>query len=528
MSIELIFSGRTHKENESINDCQDYFQVNLENNCFAIADGASQSFYPSIWAELLVNHFCKNPDINQNNWQDWLQAIQGKWSQDVKQRVTKAKSDNSPVWITNGNLLNALVAATSTFIGLQFIGDQVKGSIVGDSCLFIVEGDQLSKKYQLIQTYLLNKSTDFNDSPGYFASYNKDNKFIPHDFKILLSHKKSPKNIYFILATDALSKYIFKCTENQDNIFETLLSISSQETFEGFVESARNSDNIKMNNDDVTLLILSIPHRSIDQSFLQPRHEIQGNTKVHPASSNEQSDEENKSSSQSRDEVEENTEASPSSSNIQSGKETENISDFIFDIFHFLKSDLKSLNLTQKNNSKVPLSRDELVPTIEELQKQNTRLRYQRFGLGLGLVICLFIISLLLGTLINGKKENITSPKQLANTNSNQAKTKVTPVSTEKPKLTLITGISIYKDKELTQVLVDSVSNQYTVPIAEEVDNFIKFKMPIYIYQDAIIRSCNDCKSDEVETITPDTRTVINLRSSPNGIIFAQLKDKSR
>ncbi|MFM6200936.1 MAG: hypothetical protein ACKPE1_17660, partial [Dolichospermum sp.] len=94
--------------------------------------------------------------------------------------------------------------------------------------------------------------------------------------------------------------------------------------------------------------------------------------------------------------------------------------------------------------------------------------------------------------------------------------------------LTLITGISIYKDKELTQVLVDSVSNQYTVPIAEEVDNFIKFKMPIYIYQDAIIRSCNDCKSDEVETITPDTRTVINLRSSPNGIIFAQLKDKSR
>ncbi|MFM6621782.1 MAG: hypothetical protein ACKPJO_30665, partial [Dolichospermum sp.] len=408
MSIELIFSGRTHKENESINDCQDYFQVNLENNCFAIADGASQSFYPSIWAELLVNHFCKNPDINQNNWQDWLQAIQGKWSQDVKQRVTKAKSDNSPVWITNGNLLNALVAATSTFIGLQFIGDQVKGSIVGDSCLFIVEGDQLSKKYQLIQTFLLKKSKDFNDSPGYFASYKKDNNFTPHDFKIPLNHEKSPKNIYFILATDALSEYIFKCTEHENNIFETLLDISSQEIFENLVASARNSDNIKMKNDDVTLLILSIPDRSIDQSFLQPRHEIQGNTKVHPASSDKQSDEENKSSSQSRDEVEENTKVSPSSSDKQSGKETENISDFIFDIFHFLKSDLKSLNLRRKNITKVTLNRDKVVPTIEELQKQNTKLRYQRFGLSLGLGICLFIISLLLGTLINGKKENIT------------------------------------------------------------------------------------------------------------------------
>ncbi|MFM6527519.1 MAG: hypothetical protein ACKPIB_04380, partial [Dolichospermum sp.] len=375
------------------------------------------------------------------------------------------------------------------------------------------------------------KSTDFNDSPGYFASYNKDNKFIPHDFKILLSHKKSPKNIYFILATDALSKYIFKCTENQDNIFETLLSISSQETFEGFVESARNSDNIKMNNDDVTLLILSIPHRSIDQSFLQPRHEIQGNTKVHPASSNEQSDEENKSSSQSRDEVEENTEASPSSSNIQSGKETENISDFIFDIFHFLKSDLKSLNLTQKNNSKVPLSRDELVPTIEELQKQNTRLRYQRFGLGLGLVICLFIISLLLGTLINGKKENITSPKQLANTNSNQAKTNAATVSTETSKfITIEKGSSIYKDKDFTNYLINSLSNSSQVEIIEKGDKWTKFKKDVYIHKTLITDKCSDCKNDEIETIKANPNQAINLRLSPNsrGIIFAQLRDKSK
>jgi len=155
MSIKLIFSGRTHKENESINDCQDYFQANHENNCFAIADGTSQSFYPSIWAELLVNHFCQNPDINKGNWADWLQPIQKKWFQEVEQRVIKAKNENRPIWVTSQNRFTFGEPAASTFIGLQFVQHQVKVSIVGDSCLFIVEGDQSNKKYQLIQTYLL-------------------------------------------------------------------------------------------------------------------------------------------------------------------------------------------------------------------------------------------------------------------------------------------------------------------------------------------------------------------------------------
>jgi hypothetical protein len=525
MSIKLIFSGRTHKENESINDCQDYFQANHENNCFAIADGASQSFYPSIWAELLVNHFCKNPNINKGNWEDWLQPIQEKWLVEVEQRVIKAKNENRPVWVTNQNRFSSREPATSTFIGVQFIGDKVKGSIIGDSCLFIVEGDQLSKKYQLIQTFLLKESKDFNDCPGYFASYNKDNNFISDNFQISLNQKKSQKDIYFILATDALSEYIFKCTENENNIFETLLSISSPEIFEDFVASARNSDNIKMKNDDVTLLILSIPNRSIDRSSLQSRDEIEGNRKVFPSSINEGYGKENKSSLQSRDEIEGNTKVSPASSNKQSSKETQNSSNVIF---RQLISAFQFPNLTQKSIPKVPIisSYDELVSINKDLRNENTILKYQRLGLG----ICLFGISLLFGILINGKQENITKLEQPANTNLNQTKKNATLVHTEKSKLTLKKGIIIYKDKELTQVLIDSVSNLYPVPIVEEVDNWIKVKMPIYIHKTLITEPCISCKSDEIETITPDTNIVINLRLSPSrdGILFAQLKNKSK
>lgn len=407
MSVMLIFKGKTHKENENISDCQDHYEISEKNNCFAIADGASQSFYPSIWAELLVNHFCENPDINdvydsyfltiidrlkdqyfrlfdlylhtlihqrqinQNNWKNWLQPIQEKWLLEVERRVIKAKSENSPVWVTNQNRFNSRESATSTFIGLQFIGDKVKVSIVGDSCLFMVEGDQLSQKYKLIKTFLLEKSKDFNDCPGYFASYEKDNNFTPCDFKIPLKRWKKPrgeksqKNLFFILATDALSEYIFKCTENENDndIFETLLNISFQKTFEDFVASARNSGNVKMKNDDVTLLTLRIPDGSIDQSSLQSRYKI-----------------------------EENPKGSPDSINKQSGKETKNSLNLnvIFHYFRQLMSAVKFPNLTQKNIPKVQISYD-------QLQKENTKLRHQLFGLGLGLGlgICLFGILLL-------------------------------------------------------------------------------------------------------------------------------------
>ena len=165
-----IFSGRTHKENESINDCQDNFQ--FAENCFAIADGASQSFYSGVWSEMLVQHFCQNNYINTENWKDWLSPIQERWLSDINERVEKAKSENKPTWITNFNRLNAREPAVSTFVGLQFIEDKIKVSIVGDSCLFIFRNSEL-------ESYPLQSSNSFNDKPKYFASYAKDNIFEP-------------------------------------------------------------------------------------------------------------------------------------------------------------------------------------------------------------------------------------------------------------------------------------------------------------------------------------------------------------
>jgi serine/threonine protein phosphatase PrpC len=215
ISFNTIFCGKTHKENESINNCQDNFHI--AENCLAIADGASQSFYSGIWAEMLVQHFCQNPDVNESNWKDWLHPIQEKWLSEIKQRIETAKKEENPSWVTNINRLNAREPATSTFVGLQFLENQIKVSIVGDSCLFIFHNNQLTK------SYLLKKSDDFNDRPQYFASYAKDNIFKPCFFDVPLDSEQ--EKVHFILATDALAEWILKNVEQIKSIIPNLLNI---------------------------------------------------------------------------------------------------------------------------------------------------------------------------------------------------------------------------------------------------------------------------------------------------------------
>jgi serine/threonine protein phosphatase PrpC len=255
MPVNHLFSGRTPKESESITDCQDYFEINEAGGCFAISDGASQSFYPAIWAKLLVQHFCEDPEISASNWKAWLEPIQARWLAEVRSRVEAAKSQGKPTWIEGYNGLNAKRSATSTFIGLRFSEDKIKACVVGDSCLFVLRNRNL-------ESYLLTRSEDFNDRPEYFASDPKDNHFQPHFFDIHLNVEQSDQ-AYLILATDALSEYVIRRFEQKENIFSSLLAISSQEQLERFVASARHQT-LRMKNDDVTLLILqydlSFPH----------------------------------------------------------------------------------------------------------------------------------------------------------------------------------------------------------------------------------------------------------------------------
>jgi|GEM_PF-2225315 serine/threonine protein phosphatase PrpC len=510
VSVIRRFSDRTHKEMETISGCQDNFQSDTANNCFAIADGATQSFYSSIWSKLLVDYFCENPQIDKNNWQEWLKPIQGQWLEEVREKLAIAKTCDNTAWIEIHNRLNRFESATSTFIGLQFIENQAKISIVGDSCLFIFKGNQ----NQLIQTHLLQNSTDFNNRPGYFGSRSKNNDdYEPEFLDIELKYEQHSDKLYFVLATDALAEYIFKYTEQQRDILTTLLKINTEQEFENFVAVARHDDTIKMKNDDVTLMILEVSDCKILSPSIQPIKQNQGDSPVISSSSDgtEQHSKEDKSNpSKVAEEPKDNT----------SDQKLEDTSGFakIRSNLQTLLKFLPSLPMMHRNSTGASSSsrqpREDRPPVIKGID-------------GIRNLLLVFIPLNILSTatilyFISQTANKIDSIKNEQSINSNSS----SRVTEYKPKyMNLEKGNKIYKDKTFQEIIIPALSDSSQVLILEEGDKWIKFQIDLYANQE-ILNECYTCARDEIE-IKPKT----NLRIFPSGSegdVFGQLSEPSK
>ncbi len=241
-----IRSFITHKKSETLSECQDARSENVELGCFAISDGATRSFFPKVWAELLVRHFCESPifSLEEANWQQWLIPIQKEWYELVSERV-KIKNK---FYLTNS--LNTREPAVSTFIGLQvdITEQQWQALIIGDSCMFHKNGSTF-------KSYLIEKSEDFSNHPEIFASFPERNNFNP----TFLSGGIQSGDL-FVLATDALAKWILEHKEagNVEEIIDQLTSIKDNDHFNRFVNRARTDEDIRLVNDDVTLMLIFV------------------------------------------------------------------------------------------------------------------------------------------------------------------------------------------------------------------------------------------------------------------------------
>lgn len=242
----IVRSLITHKEAETEDDCQDAVQVNHDISRFAVADGATRSFFPKRWAELLVNHFCETSDfsLEDGDWERWLVPIQQKWYGWVEEKVKILNQ----YYLTNS--FRAKDPAVSTFVGLEVnkTKREWQAIIIGDSCLF-------HKSSNEFKSYLIEKSVDFTSCPDVFTSYADKNYYDPKFIR-----DKFQTGDIFILATDALAKWILKHKEAGylEDILDRLRKLESQEQFNEFVNQARNDANIRLVNDDVTFMIISV------------------------------------------------------------------------------------------------------------------------------------------------------------------------------------------------------------------------------------------------------------------------------
>ncbi len=254
----------THKEGETIDDCQDAMHENVMLGRFAIADGATRSFFPKIWADLLVNHFCDNSifSFKEKNWIEWLQPIQQEWYEKAEEKV----KDRNLFYLTNS--FNTREPAAATFIGIEIDikTEKWQAMIIGDSCLF-------HKTNSGFSSYLIEKSVDFDSFPEAFASY-ADKNYYPPTFISGAIHSDD----ILVLTTDAIAKWILDHNEsgNVGTCLDRLCELDSNEKFCQFVNQAR-SEKVRLVNDDVTLMLISIEELNCDEKN-KSRHDISSAT----------------------------------------------------------------------------------------------------------------------------------------------------------------------------------------------------------------------------------------------------------
>jgi len=253
---------KTHKQSEKIEDCQDAYSKNEQNMRFAIADGASRSFFPFQWAQILVDYFCNDETainktiLDHKNWIEWIGPPQAQWKKEIGEKLsTTTKYYIKNRWITKD-------PGVSTFVGIQFNIDQQvinwDAMIVGDSCLF-------HYNQTTFNSYLIKSSDDFDSHPEYFATYAKNNEYSPEFIQ-----ERADNNDYFILASDALAKWILSFKENRNvhftELMDHIISIQSEEAFNKFINEIRKNEDLRLENDDVTLMIIHVqlPQKKIN------------------------------------------------------------------------------------------------------------------------------------------------------------------------------------------------------------------------------------------------------------------------
>lgn len=214
---------------------QDKFYFSLDGNIYAIADGTTQSFYSEKWAEIITSQFIKTPSFEETALINLLEESAAKFnsidfplsSNPAKAALEKRKKQDG---------------ATSTFLGLRVIDNQVEYICSGDSNVFHLNLEQ-------IETYPFSTIDELDN-----------NKFFLNTEKIL---SKDIDNSYFekeIFKTTSES-IILICTDALSRLFlskpETITEVVKIKSFEDFLSFCISYwDNKLLQEDDITCLII--------------------------------------------------------------------------------------------------------------------------------------------------------------------------------------------------------------------------------------------------------------------------------
>ena len=237
---------RLHKRGNSALEYEDASAAATGSN-FAIADGATDSSYASLWAQLLVEEFVRAPAPAPNDWREWLPPLQKRWDSQVGQLELP--------WYGEAKLKQGAFAA---FLGLVIDPPNWWGRrrwravAVGDCCLFHVRQQALCAGFPIA------RASEFNNQPGLVGSRTPPAVLLDKN-RIQTSNGSWQVGDQLWLMTDALAKWFLQQQEADKTpcaAIELMLTEASTENFTTWIEELRSANELR--NDDVTLLAVKL------------------------------------------------------------------------------------------------------------------------------------------------------------------------------------------------------------------------------------------------------------------------------
>lgn len=240
----------TSKESELFYDCADRYAYNKSQNKFAISDGVSKSFFPKIWADVLVNRWVDSKEFDETQF---ILDCQKDWLKQVTEIVNKPDAK----WFTK-NAFNRKESGLATFVGLRFFKKKKdwywKADALGDSFLFFVPNKFKDFSKECIVLSSKQEPIVFDNFPDYLSSLGSN-----HKGKKQL--KESPMIAgTFYLMTDALAEWFLN---EKGNSICKIDVWQNQKDFERFVDEERHNE--KLGNDDSAILTIKIEEDKKDK-----------------------------------------------------------------------------------------------------------------------------------------------------------------------------------------------------------------------------------------------------------------------
>lgn len=241
------------KAGNPLEDYEDAFwpaaQLEREARVFraAVADGATETSFSALWAQLLVRGWCRG-HLSLRHLSASLPRLQRAWLDSIAGRPLP--------WYAEEKLRSG---AFSSLLGLTLRRAEDESAsegtwsalAVGDSCLFQVREDEL------LCAFPLTRSECFNSRPHLLSSNPAANGDLAAS--VTLTSGAWAAGDIFYLMTDALACWFLHSTERGCRPWRTLTQLrggGKTLDFEQLVTSLRQAT--AMRNDDVTLLSVSL------------------------------------------------------------------------------------------------------------------------------------------------------------------------------------------------------------------------------------------------------------------------------